>query len=159
MSRRKPAAGGAAAAGPAPARQAVLSRFFQSAGSLKSTSSPPGAAEKADPDSDAAAPLASSFPPPLPPQLVSLVQVGAGPSGRGGGACEWSGRRRRVFARIGERTRPDEKGAGLGKEKEGKAWAAEYCNYKTLVSIWGKRLEAKIIQVLNGRPETETQVS
>uniref|UniRef100_A0A8C4KYX9 DNA mismatch repair protein MSH3 n=1 Tax=Equus asinus TaxID=9793 RepID=A0A8C4KYX9_EQUAS len=71
MSRRKPAAGGAAAAGPAPARQAVLSRFFQSAGSLKSTSSPPGAAEKADPDSDAAAPLASSFPPPLPPQLVA----------------------------------------------------------------------------------------
>ncbi|XP_075397341.1 DNA mismatch repair protein Msh3 [Tenrec ecaudatus] len=60
MSRRKLASGGADAAGPAPARQAVLSRFFRSAGSLKSTSSPPGAAEKADPDS--AAPPASTFP-------------------------------------------------------------------------------------------------
>ncbi|KAF6125870.1 mutS-like protein 3 [Phyllostomus discolor] len=40
MSRRKPASGGAAASGSSPASQAVLSRFFQSTGSLKSTSSP-----------------------------------------------------------------------------------------------------------------------
>nr|KAF6441540.1 hypothetical protein HJG63_013619 [Rousettus aegyptiacus] len=46
MSRRKPAPGGSAAAGPAPARQAVLSRFFHATGSLKSTSSPTDAAEK-----------------------------------------------------------------------------------------------------------------
>nr|KAF6366679.1 mutS-like protein 3 [Pipistrellus kuhlii] len=44
MSRRKPRGGGAAAAGPAPARQAVLSRFFQASGSLRSTASPTGAA-------------------------------------------------------------------------------------------------------------------
>ncbi|XP_076995409.1 DNA mismatch repair protein Msh3 isoform X2 [Tamandua tetradactyla] len=53
MQRRKPASGRAGAAGPAPASQAVLSRFFQSTGSLKSTSSPTGAAEKASPASAA----------------------------------------------------------------------------------------------------------
>ncbi|KAF6357263.1 mutS-like protein 3 [Rhinolophus ferrumequinum] len=46
MSHRKLGSGSAAAAEPAPARQAVLSRFFQSTGSLKSTSSPTGAAAK-----------------------------------------------------------------------------------------------------------------
>ncbi|KAM4876033.1 DNA mismatch repair protein Msh3 [Thomomys bottae] len=63
MSRRKPASGGLAAAGSAPGRQAVLSRFFQSTGSLKSSSSPPGAAGKGDPDSTA--PPASAVQPPL----------------------------------------------------------------------------------------------
>ncbi|XP_049563693.1 DNA mismatch repair protein Msh3 [Orcinus orca] len=80
MSRRKPVSGGAAPAGPGPARQAVLSRFFQSTGSLKSTSSATGTAEKADPDSDSAAPLAATLPPQLPPHVVGSVQGGAGPS-------------------------------------------------------------------------------
>ncbi|XP_030874958.1 DNA mismatch repair protein Msh3 isoform X2 [Leptonychotes weddellii] len=73
MSGRKPASGRAAATSPAPAGQAVLSRFFQSTGSLKSTSSPSGAAEKADPDSDSAAPLAPTFPPQLPPRVVAEI--------------------------------------------------------------------------------------
>ncbi|XP_057596264.1 DNA mismatch repair protein Msh3 isoform X1 [Hippopotamus amphibius kiboko] len=72
MSRRKPASGGAAPAGAAPGRQAVLSRFFQSTGSLKSTSSPAGAAEKAVPDSESAAPLASTLPPQLPPHAAEI---------------------------------------------------------------------------------------
>ncbi|XP_068391686.1 DNA mismatch repair protein Msh3 isoform X2 [Eschrichtius robustus] len=72
MSRRKPASRGAAPAGPGPARQAVLSRFFHSTGSLKSTSSATGAAEKADPDSDSAAPLASTLPPQLPPHVAEI---------------------------------------------------------------------------------------
>ncbi|XP_037657353.1 DNA mismatch repair protein Msh3 isoform X1 [Choloepus didactylus] len=69
MKRRKLASGGAGAAGPAPASQAVLSRFFQSTGILKSTSSPTGAARKADPDT--AAPTASSFPPQLPLRVAA----------------------------------------------------------------------------------------
>ncbi|KAJ8781859.1 hypothetical protein J1605_010607 [Eschrichtius robustus] len=73
MSRRKPASRGAAPAGPGPARQAVLSRFFHSTGSLKSTSSATGAAEKADPDSDSAAPLASTLSPQLPPHVVAEI--------------------------------------------------------------------------------------
>ncbi|KAJ1060551.1 hypothetical protein K5549_014897 [Capra hircus] len=73
MSRRKPASGGAAPANPASARQAVLSRFFQSTGSLKSTASPAVAAEKADPDSDSAAPLASTLPPQLQPHVVAEI--------------------------------------------------------------------------------------
>ncbi|XP_068836395.1 DNA mismatch repair protein Msh3 [Capricornis sumatraensis] len=73
MSRRKPASGGAAPANPASARQAVLSRFFQSTGSLKSTTSPAVAAEKADPDSDSAAPLASTLPPQLQPHVVAEI--------------------------------------------------------------------------------------
>ncbi|XP_044122185.1 DNA mismatch repair protein Msh3 isoform X3 [Neovison vison] len=73
MSGRKSAFGRAATTGPAPAGQAVLSRFFQSTGSLKSSSSPTGAADKADPDSDSAAPLASTFPPQLPPHVVAEV--------------------------------------------------------------------------------------
>nr|XP_031530349.1 DNA mismatch repair protein Msh3 isoform X6 [Vicugna pacos] len=73
MSRRKLASGDASAAGPASPRQPVLSKFFRSTGSLKSTSSPTGAAEKADPDSDSAAPLASTFPPQLSPQVVAEV--------------------------------------------------------------------------------------
>lgn len=72
MSRRKPASGGAAPANPASARQAVLSRFFQSTGSLKSTASPAVAAEKADPDSDSAAPLASTLPPQLRPHVAEI---------------------------------------------------------------------------------------
>ncbi|XP_065775134.1 DNA mismatch repair protein Msh3 isoform X1 [Muntiacus reevesi] len=68
MSRRKPAS-----SCPASARQAVLSRFFQSTGSLKSTASPAGAAEKADPDSDSAAPLASTLPPQLQPHVVAEI--------------------------------------------------------------------------------------
>ncbi|KAM9254156.1 LOW QUALITY PROTEIN: DNA mismatch repair protein Msh3 [Dugong dugon] len=71
MSRRKPTSGDAGAAGPAPERQAVLSRFFQSTGSLKSTSSRTIAAQKADPDS--AAPPASTFPPQLPPHVATEV--------------------------------------------------------------------------------------
>ncbi|KAI4570077.1 hypothetical protein MJT46_007371 [Ovis ammon polii x Ovis aries] len=73
MSRRKPASGGAAPANPASAKQAVLSRFFQSTGSLKSTASPAVAAEKADPDSDSAAPLASTLPPQLQPHVVAEI--------------------------------------------------------------------------------------
>ncbi|KAI4584537.1 hypothetical protein MJG53_007816 [Ovis ammon polii x Ovis aries] len=73
MSRRKPASGGAAPANPASAKQAVLSRFFQSTGSLKSTASPAVAAEKADPDSDSAAPLASKLPPQLQPHVVAEI--------------------------------------------------------------------------------------
>ncbi|XP_020731398.2 DNA mismatch repair protein Msh3 isoform X1 [Odocoileus virginianus] len=68
MSRRKPAS-----SSPASARQAVLSRFFQSTGSLKSTASPAGAAEKADPDCDSAAPLASTLPPQLQPHVVAKI--------------------------------------------------------------------------------------
>ncbi|XP_055285292.1 DNA mismatch repair protein Msh3 isoform X2 [Moschus berezovskii] len=70
MSRRKPASGGAAPANPASARQAVLSRFFQSTGSLKSTASPAGAGEKAD--SDSPAPLASTLPPQLQPHVAEM---------------------------------------------------------------------------------------
>uniref|UniRef100_A0A7N9IFG9 DNA mismatch repair protein MSH3 n=1 Tax=Macaca fascicularis TaxID=9541 RepID=A0A7N9IFG9_MACFA len=71
MSRRKPALGGLAASGPVPARQAVLSRFFQSTGSLKSTSSPTGATDQVD--RDAAAPPASTFPPQLPPLVAPEI--------------------------------------------------------------------------------------
>ncbi|XP_047714689.1 DNA mismatch repair protein Msh3 isoform X1 [Prionailurus viverrinus] len=74
MSGRKPASSRAAAAGPAPARQEVLSRFFQSTGNLKSTTSPTGAVPKAGPDSDSAAPLASTLPLQLPPHVV--VEIG-----------------------------------------------------------------------------------
>ncbi|XP_014441407.1 DNA mismatch repair protein Msh3 [Tupaia chinensis] len=70
MSRRKPESGGAAAARPAPGRQAVLSRFFQSTGSLKSTSSPTGAAEE---HPGSAAPPASTFPTQLPPHVTTEV--------------------------------------------------------------------------------------
>uniref|UniRef100_A0A8D2A4N2 DNA mismatch repair protein MSH3 n=1 Tax=Sus scrofa TaxID=9823 RepID=A0A8D2A4N2_PIG len=72
MSRRKPTSGGAAAASSAPARQAVLSRFFQSTGSLKSTSAPTGAAETVTPDSDSAAPLAATLPPQLPSHAADI---------------------------------------------------------------------------------------
>ncbi|XP_047714696.1 DNA mismatch repair protein Msh3 isoform X2 [Prionailurus viverrinus] len=72
MSGRKPASSRAAAAGPAPARQEVLSRFFQSTGNLKSTTSPTGAVPKAGPDSDSAAPLASTLPLQLPPHVVEI---------------------------------------------------------------------------------------
>lgn len=82
MSRRKPVSGSLSAAGPTPGRQAVLSRFFHSTGSLKSTSSPMEAAEKADPSS--AAPSASTALPQMPPLVVGSVQGGAGPS-------EWAG--------------------------------------------------------------------
>uniref|UniRef100_A0A8D2K8H3 DNA mismatch repair protein MSH3 n=1 Tax=Theropithecus gelada TaxID=9565 RepID=A0A8D2K8H3_THEGE len=71
MSRRKPASGGLAASSPIPARQAVLSRFFQSTGSLKSTSSPTGATDQVD--RDAAAPPASTFPPQLPPLVATQI--------------------------------------------------------------------------------------
>uniref|UniRef100_A0A8I5P1U8 MutS homolog 3 n=1 Tax=Papio anubis TaxID=9555 RepID=A0A8I5P1U8_PAPAN len=71
MSRRKPASGGLAASSPVPARQAVLSRFFQSTGSLKSTSSPTGATDQVD--RDAAAPPASTFPPQLPPLVATQI--------------------------------------------------------------------------------------
>ncbi|XP_072870753.1 DNA mismatch repair protein Msh3 isoform X2 [Chlorocebus sabaeus] len=71
MSRRKPALGGLAASSPVPARQAVLSRFFQSTGSLKSTSSPTGATDQVD--RDAAAPPASTFPPQLPPLVTTEI--------------------------------------------------------------------------------------
>ncbi|KAM6225260.1 DNA mismatch repair protein Msh3 [Rhynchocyon petersi] len=69
MKRRKPATGGAGCADPAPARQAVLSRFFRSTGSLKSTPSLSVADEEADPDS--AAPPASICVPQLPPDLTT----------------------------------------------------------------------------------------
>ncbi|XP_066237855.1 DNA mismatch repair protein Msh3 isoform X2 [Saccopteryx leptura] len=71
MSLRKPASGGGA--GASPARQAVLSRFFQSAGSLKSTSSPTGVAERPGPDSDSVAPPASTLQPQLPQHVVAEV--------------------------------------------------------------------------------------
>ncbi|KAF6125865.1 mutS-like protein 3 [Phyllostomus discolor] len=72
MSRRKPASGGAAASGSSPASQAVLSRFFQSTGSLKSTSSPRCAAVNAEPDFDSAAPPASTFQPQLPHVVAEI---------------------------------------------------------------------------------------
>ncbi|XP_042637261.1 DNA mismatch repair protein Msh3 [Orycteropus afer afer] len=71
MPRRKLASGRTGASGPAPAKQAVLSRFFRSQGSLKSTSSPAVAAEKADPD--AAATSASNFSSHLLPQLATEI--------------------------------------------------------------------------------------
>ncbi|XP_045427627.1 DNA mismatch repair protein Msh3 isoform X2 [Pipistrellus kuhlii] len=74
MSRRKPRGGGAAAAGPAPARQAVLSRFFQASGSLRSTASPTGAAaEEGEPDSGSAAPPASASRPRSRPHVVAEI--------------------------------------------------------------------------------------
>ncbi|XP_055242125.2 DNA mismatch repair protein Msh3 isoform X2 [Gorilla gorilla gorilla] len=74
MSRRKPASGGLAASSSAPARQAVLSRFFQSTGSLKSTSSSTGAADQVDPGAAAAAaPPAPAFPPQLPPHVTTEI--------------------------------------------------------------------------------------
>uniref|UniRef100_A0A8D2CSS3 DNA mismatch repair protein MSH3 n=1 Tax=Sciurus vulgaris TaxID=55149 RepID=A0A8D2CSS3_SCIVU len=73
MSRRKAASGSLSAAGPAPGRQAVLSRFFHSAGSLKSTS-PMEAAEKADPGS--AAPSASTALHQLPPLVPAEINRG-----------------------------------------------------------------------------------
>ncbi|KAI4021863.1 mutS homolog 3 [Homo sapiens] len=74
MSRRKPASGGLAASSSAPARQAVLSRFFQSTGSLKSTSSSTGAADQVDPGAAAAAaPPAPAFPPQLPPHVATEI--------------------------------------------------------------------------------------
>ncbi|KAM8778288.1 DNA mismatch repair protein Msh3 isoform 1-T1 [Rhynchonycteris naso] len=68
MSLRKSASGGGA--GASPARQAVLSRFFQSAGILKSTS---GVAERAGSDPDSAAPPAPTFHPQLPQHVVAEV--------------------------------------------------------------------------------------
>ncbi|XP_054540213.2 DNA mismatch repair protein Msh3 isoform X4 [Pan troglodytes] len=80
MSRRNPASGGLAASSSAPARQAVLSRFFQSTGSLKSTSSSTGAADQVDPGAAAAAapaappaPPAPAFPPQLPPHVATEI--------------------------------------------------------------------------------------
>lgn len=58
MPRRKSASGGSTAAGPGPGRQAVLSRFFRSAGSLRSSASSTEPAEKVEYGS--AAPLAST---------------------------------------------------------------------------------------------------
>lgn len=48
MPRRKSASGGSNAAGPDPGRQVVLSRFFKSAGSLRSSVSPTEPAEKVE---------------------------------------------------------------------------------------------------------------
>ncbi|XP_077900543.1 DNA mismatch repair protein Msh3 isoform X2 [Ictidomys tridecemlineatus] len=73
MSRRKPVSGSLSAAGPAHGRQAVLSRFFHSTGSLKSTSCPTEAAAKANHGS--AAPSASTAQPHLPP-LATEVNKG-----------------------------------------------------------------------------------
>ncbi|XP_047411471.1 DNA mismatch repair protein Msh3 isoform X1 [Sciurus carolinensis] len=73
MSRRKAASGSLPAAGPAPGRQAVLSRFFHSTGSLKSTS-PTEAAEKTDPGS--AAPSASTALLQLPPLVPAEINRG-----------------------------------------------------------------------------------
>ncbi|XP_062941749.1 DNA mismatch repair protein Msh3 isoform X2 [Cynocephalus volans] len=74
MSRQRSVSRGVSAAGPVPAKQAVLSRFFQSTGSLKSTSSPTRAAEKANPDS--AAPPASTLPPQLQPHVATEIDRG-----------------------------------------------------------------------------------
>ncbi|XP_053443474.1 DNA mismatch repair protein Msh3 isoform X2 [Nycticebus coucang] len=71
MSRRKPASGGFAVPGAAPARQAVLSRFFQSTGSLKSACNPTGVADQAD--SGSAAPPASTFPPQLQVHVAAEI--------------------------------------------------------------------------------------
>uniref|UniRef100_H0VIG9 DNA mismatch repair protein MSH3 n=1 Tax=Cavia porcellus TaxID=10141 RepID=H0VIG9_CAVPO len=63
MPRRKPASGGVTTAGPTPGRQAVLSRFFQPAGSLKATSSPTSAADQAaKPDRRKRRPAESALP-------------------------------------------------------------------------------------------------
>lgn len=162
MPRQKLAAGGAAASGPASARQAVLSRFFQSTGSLKSTS-PTGATEE---DPDSAAPLASTFSSQQPPHVVGLVQNGAGSSGRAGWT-RWAGSALVGGAGVGgaravvsELVVPEKKGAGFGKVKAGKAWRFLSLYSKIVVSPWGNnRFETKITQVLSDRPETETQVS
>ncbi|XP_062068478.1 DNA mismatch repair protein Msh3 isoform X2 [Lepus europaeus] len=69
MPRGKRASGGLAASGPAPARQAVLSRFFQAKERRKSTPSATDAAEKASPAS--AAPPASTSPPQRPPRAAT----------------------------------------------------------------------------------------
>nr|XP_040129298.1 DNA mismatch repair protein Msh3 [Ictidomys tridecemlineatus] len=74
MSRRKPVSGSLSAAGPAHGRQAVLSRFFHSTGSLKSTSCPTEAAAKANHGS--AAPSASTAQPHLPPLVATEVNKG-----------------------------------------------------------------------------------
>lgn len=58
MPRRKSASGGSTAAGPSPGRQAVLSRFFRSEGSLRSSASSTEPAEKVEYGS--AAPPAST---------------------------------------------------------------------------------------------------
>ncbi|XP_006889950.1 PREDICTED: DNA mismatch repair protein Msh3 [Elephantulus edwardii] len=71
MKRRKPATHSTASAGPTPARQAILSRFFRSTGSLKSTSSLAIADQETDPD--AAAPPASTSPPQLPSCLTTDI--------------------------------------------------------------------------------------
>lgn len=93
MSRRKPASGGAAPANPASAKQAVLSRFFQSTGSLKSTASPAVAAEeKADPDSD------SRGAPSVQAPAAVAARGGFGP-GRGGAIGE-RGRAERAEAAL-----------------------------------------------------------
>lgn len=71
MPRPKPASGGAHAPfRPAPAKQAVLSRFFQPTGILTSASSSGGAARKAEPDVDSTAHLAATLRAQRPPHSV-----------------------------------------------------------------------------------------
>lgn len=93
MPRTKSASSGHSSAAQAPRRQAVLSRFFQSSGSLRSTASPTEPAEKVEDDSSA--PPASTAPPWLRLPGVSSVLNGAGPgggrgqTGRGGVSVGW----------------------------------------------------------------------
>ncbi|XP_049621997.1 DNA mismatch repair protein Msh3 [Suncus etruscus] len=71
MPRPKPASGGAHAPfRPAPAKQAVLSRFFQPTGILTSASSA-GAARKAEPDADSTAHLAATLRAQRPPHSIA----------------------------------------------------------------------------------------
>nr|XP_044990047.1 DNA mismatch repair protein Msh3 [Jaculus jaculus] len=97
MSRRK--------AGAAPGRQAVLSRFFQSAGSLKSTSCPTDVTAEAAPD-PAASPASTGPPRGRPPVLGS---------GRGSQTVETDRRKRRPWENDG----PIKKKAKKVQEKEG----------------------------------------
>uniref|UniRef100_A0A8C5L7S5 DNA mismatch repair protein MSH3 n=1 Tax=Jaculus jaculus TaxID=51337 RepID=A0A8C5L7S5_JACJA len=103
MSRRK--------AGAAPGRQAVLSRFFQSAGSLKSTSCPTDVTAEAAPD-PAASP-ASTGPPrgrPPPPATANELQTSVPPC-----TVETDRRKRRPWENDG----PIKKKAKKVQEKEG----------------------------------------
>ncbi|XP_058512170.1 DNA mismatch repair protein Msh3 [Ochotona princeps] len=109
MPRGKSAPGGlGAAARPAPARQAVLSRFFRAKESLRSTSSPAGPGDMASRDS--AAPPASTASPRTVSRLRGRVQRAAWPSGGTGHAA---GRGLRA-ARRGHAA-----GAGLAGDEAG----------------------------------------
>ncbi|XP_076783064.1 LOW QUALITY PROTEIN: DNA mismatch repair protein Msh3 [Arvicanthis niloticus] len=79
MPRRKTASGSSTATGPGPGRQAVLSRFFRSEGSLRSSASSTEPAEKVS-----TAPQRPQRPPRRRPPGAGFVLDGAEPSVRAG---------------------------------------------------------------------------